>query len=678
MVTNLNLGACEKFVVDLRKSGLIERGQLDQVVGEFLKDQPRAEPPAMAEFLVSQGYLTPFQADRIQRGKGGDMILGPYVLTDSLGSGSLGTVFKAQSKSDKEWYAVKVLPRRSMWNVLVAKRIVRNYETIRNDAIVPFVDVGTAGGTHYLVWPYVQGETLETLVTRDGRFAPAPSARLVAQIADGLGTAHQRNLFHGSVKPSNIMVDPEGQGHILDFGLGSLLVASEGESLIDTQSMANAQASGLDCVSPESILDPTNLTPDGDQYSLGCVLYFCLTGQYPFPGDSAVEKMQAHQLKQPTPVRSLAPEVPEAMAAVVAKMMQKKPGERFSSMAEVVQELSKLARTAPTTLAGSAAPAAAAARSLPSRHSIRVDGPASPPVAAKPTSTPAVAAAKPPSAPAVARPPSRPAVQPAVQPAKAAKPTDAVSQDAVNRAMGNNKTSGSKPSMPAGDFATPAGPPPRAASARPPSEPIRNSSSGSHPPGSLKPPSLPSRAMRRPFEMTALLPLYKTALRLSVKLSLLEQVKMAFGKRATPRVDCTVLSPPILPQGVSAAVHVLVFQRDQLELARRLAEFAGQNTHFVDAGTLRLDMSSSAPVAFRLSIPELQVDDTHSFTWLGTPDLVSFPVKVPTNAVVGETRGHVTVERDGMVLGTIEFAVKVSMGNEKSPVPEPIPVGMPK
>lgn len=672
-----NLGACEKFVVDLRKSGLIERGQLDQVVGEFLKEQPRAEPAAMAEFLVAQGYLTPFQSDRVLRGKGGDMILGPYVLTDSLGSGSMGAVFKAQSKSDKEWYAVKVLPRRSMWNVLVAKRIVRSYETIRNDAIVPFVDVGTAGGTHYLVWPYVAGETLETMVTRDGRFAPAPTARLVSQVADGLAAAHQRNLFHGSVKPSNIMVDPEGQAHILDFGVGSLLVASEGESLIDTQSMANAQASGLDCVSPESILDPTNLTPDGDQYSLGCVLYFCLTGQYPFPGDSAVEKMQAHQLKQPTPVRSLAPEVPEPMAAVLAKMMQKKPSERYTSMAEVVQELSKFVRTAPTTITDAPASAAAgapAARPLPTRQSLRNDAPEPAAAAARPPSTPATAA-KPPSTPAVARPPSKPAVPPATKPAK---PTDAMSQEAVNRAMSGTKSPGTKPSMPAGDFATPAGPPPRAASARPPSDPNRNSSGGSHPPGSLKPPSLPSRAMRRPFEMTALLPLYKTALRLSVKLSLVERIKLALGKRATPRVECAVLSPPILPQGVAAAVHVLVFQRDQLELARRLGEFAGQHSHFVDAATLPIDVSASVPVAFRLSIPELKVDDTQSFTWLGTPDMVSFPIKVPPNAVTGETRGRVTVERDSMVLGAIEFAVKVSMGNEKSPVPEPIPMGAPK
>lgn len=181
--------------------------------------------------------------------------------------------------------------------------------------------------------------------------------------------------------------------------------------------------------------------------------------------------------------------------------------------------------------------------------------------------------------------------------------------------------------------------------------------------------------MRRPFENTALLPLYKTALRLPMQLSLIERVKMALGQRATTRVECAVLAPPILPQGVTAAVHVLVFQPDQLVQARRLAEFAGQHTHFVDASTLRVDVTANSPVLFRCSIPELKVDDTQSFTWLGAPDLLSFAVKVPSNSVVGETRGRVTAERDGMVLGVIEFSVKVATGNEKSPVPEPIPVG---
>ena len=268
MVTS-DLGACEWFVWDLRRSGLIDRGQLDSIVSEFLKRNPRAEAPALAEYLVDQGTLTAFQAERILNAKTQGLVLGPYILQDAIGSGSMGQVYKATSKNDSELYAVKVLPRRSMWNVRLARRQVRSFGQFTHPTVVPFMDVGTAGGLHYLVWPLVEGATLESLVQQQGKL-PAPQAALYAlQVAQGLAIAHQNNLFHGLIKPSNIMVGADNQARILDFGIGSLLVENEGESLVDTMSTANTLTSGLDCSSPESIMEPTNRTPAGDQYSLG-------------------------------------------------------------------------------------------------------------------------------------------------------------------------------------------------------------------------------------------------------------------------------------------------------------------------------------------------------------------------------------------------------------------------
>ncbi len=221
------------------------------------------------------------------------------MLLDAIGSGSMGQVYKASSKNDNVLYAVKVLPRRSMWNVRLARRQVRSFGEFSHPAVVPFVDVGTAGGLHYLVWPLVEGATLEALVQQSGKLPPDLAALYGLQIAQGLNVSHQNNLFHGLVKPSNVMIGDDSQARILDFGIGSLLVENEGESLVDTMSTANTLTSGLDCASPECIMEPTNRTPAGDQYSLGCVLYFCLTGRVPFPEGSAVEKMMAHQTKEP-------------------------------------------------------------------------------------------------------------------------------------------------------------------------------------------------------------------------------------------------------------------------------------------------------------------------------------------------------------------------------------------
>jgi len=338
MVTT-DLGACEWFIWDLRRSNLIDRGQLDQLVVEFMQSNPRAEPPALGQFLVKKGILSQFQAERLLQGKTQGFVLGPFTLMDSLGTGSMGTVYKAQSKNDHKSYAVKVLPRRSMWNVRVARRKVRAFEACRHPAVVPFVDVGTAGSMHYLAWPFVEGQGLDKVVQAQGKLKPGLAAYYALQVAEALEICHQQALFHGLLKPSNLMVGANGQVCILDFGIGCLLAETEGESLVDTMSTANSVASGLDCASPESIMDPTNLTPAGDQYSLGCVLYYCLTGQYPFPDGSSAEKMMAHQFKEPTLIRDLNPDVPVELVAVVQQLMQKVPENRFAGAAAVVEAL---------------------------------------------------------------------------------------------------------------------------------------------------------------------------------------------------------------------------------------------------------------------------------------------------------------------------------------------------
>jgi serine/threonine-protein kinase len=359
MVTS-ELGACEWFVWDLRRSNLIDRGRLDQIVGEYLQKNSRAEPPDLAQFLIQQGILTQFQAERLLQGKTQGFVLGPFTLMDALGAGSMGTVYKAQSKTDSNWYAVKVLPRRSMWNVRIARRKVRLFEQARHPSVVPFVDVGTSGGMHYLAWPLVEGITLDKRIAENGKFPPGVAAYVALQVAEGLDVCHQQGLIHGLLKPSNIMLGGEDQIFILDFGIGCLLAETEGESLVDTMSTANAVASGLDCASPESIMDPTNLTPAGDQYSLGCMLYFMLAGRYPFPDGNAADKMMAHQFKQPTPVQELNPDVPAPLIEIIARLMQKSPEQRYPNTTEVIEALRPLAAKGEGVLPRVAAPRASA------------------------------------------------------------------------------------------------------------------------------------------------------------------------------------------------------------------------------------------------------------------------------------------------------------------------------
>jgi serine/threonine protein kinase len=341
MVTT-DLGACEWFVWELRRSNIFEPGPLDQLIRQFLTNSPRREPPALAEFLIHEGVLTQFQAERILQGRTHGLVLGPYVLMDSVGTGSMGTVYKAKNRNDSQWYVVKVLPWRGMWNVRQAKRKLRKFQECAHPAVVPLVDIATSSGTHHLVWTYVTGEALDQIVQREGKLKAAVAASYLVQIAEGLGTVHKKGLFHGLLKPSNILINSAQHVHILDFGIGSIMAQKEGESMVDTMSTANTIMSALDCASPESVVEPTNLTAAGDQYSLGCVLYYCLTGQLPFEG-TAADKLVAHQFKQPKPIQELAADVPRELIAITERLMQKAPEARYSDTSEVIEALRHLA-----------------------------------------------------------------------------------------------------------------------------------------------------------------------------------------------------------------------------------------------------------------------------------------------------------------------------------------------
>ena len=119
----------------------------------------------------------------------------------------------------------------------------------------------------------------------------------MSQVAQGPAAQHQQRLVSWAPQPSNILLGSDEQARILDFGIGSLLAENEGESWWTPCPRRTRFTSGLDCSSPESIMEPTNRTQAGDQYSFGCVLYCCLTGRYPFADGTAVEKMMAHQFK---------------------------------------------------------------------------------------------------------------------------------------------------------------------------------------------------------------------------------------------------------------------------------------------------------------------------------------------------------------------------------------------
>jgi serine/threonine-protein kinase len=341
-----DLGTCELFVSNLRLSDLLDDAQVDGVVRDFVVACPGANSEEFAQHFVTLGILTHFQAEALLRKESPDLVVGPYVLLDVLGVGRMGTVYKGRSRADNRHYAVKILPRRDVWNLIRVRKQLPVFGRLHHPGVVPFVDAGTARGLHYLVWTFVEGESLDRVVGRQGKVEPRLAASYSLQAAEALEVCHRSGIVHGLIQPSNLILGPDQRVRLLDLGVSLLL--AEGESAVHTLGKASEVASQLNCASPETLQDWTALTPPSDQYSLGCVLYFLLTGRYPFDGKTLGDKIRGHQSGQYPSLRQANPVIPPALGAVVERLLRKDPQSRYESMAEVADRLRSIS-TSPSS-----------------------------------------------------------------------------------------------------------------------------------------------------------------------------------------------------------------------------------------------------------------------------------------------------------------------------------------
>jgi serine/threonine protein kinase len=338
--------SCAEYVSALTDNELVgpEDGQR---IAAFMRASPPRRPSELVHFLVQHEMLTQFQADCVVEGRAADLKLFSYSLIDVIGKGAMGTVYKARSSKDRGVYAVKVVPSRNVLNLKTVTEKIRALQQVRHPQVSALVTIGKCGDRIYLVWPYlVGGQKLDDVLRKHDKLPPGNAIQIALQLATCLQPYHENGLFHGLLKPSDVLIGTNGRVRVLDFGVGFVLTSEHGKAILDTMTNSKALAKGLDCASPESILDSLARSPAGDQYSLGCILYRCLTGSYPFPSDNPVKKMVAHQSEIPTPVRELSPETPPALAAIVERLMEKAPEDRYESMGEVVDALQRIASPA--------------------------------------------------------------------------------------------------------------------------------------------------------------------------------------------------------------------------------------------------------------------------------------------------------------------------------------------
>jgi serine/threonine-protein kinase len=332
----------------LRETRLLKPKQLDELIRLEAEGQ-LPDGPALDRALRARAWLTAYQLDRLFAGDLSALTLGSYHLLEPLGEGIVGRVFKARHQDMARLVALKVIRKEVL---ALPRALERFYREIRaagrvfHPHVVETYDAGPSGNAHFLAMEYVEGTDLERRVRASGPLAVPQAAAYVAQTAEALQCLHEQGLVHRDLKPSNLMVTAEGTSGATSWGvvklvdLGLALV----RPILGDEAVAALTATGTlvgtpDFMAPEQGLDAQVADIRADLYGLGCTWYYLLTGQVPFPGGTLARKLMCHQNQEPQPVEQLRPDVSPVEAAILRKLMAKRPEDRYQTPADLLRQL---------------------------------------------------------------------------------------------------------------------------------------------------------------------------------------------------------------------------------------------------------------------------------------------------------------------------------------------------
>jgi serine/threonine protein kinase len=334
----------------LRETGLLRPEQLRQLTDEFA---PRYEDlQDLARHVIKLGWLTVYQAKKLLTGHGAELVVGNFIILDKIGEGGMGKVYKARQTRLNRLVALKVIRPDLLRNDVALKRFQREARAaarLAHPNIVRLFDADQAGDRHFLAMEYVRGTDLAGLVHEHGPLSVGRSCALIRQAALGLQHAHGLGMTHRDIKPSNILVARPSEGargepgvvKILDMGLARMGEAADKQSELTALTQAGTVVGTPDYMSPEQGKNSSNVDARSDLYSLGCTFYFLLAGRPPFPGGSTLEKLLHHQMDAPAHIQLLRPEVPNAVAAVLHKLLAKRPEDRFENGGALAKALER-------------------------------------------------------------------------------------------------------------------------------------------------------------------------------------------------------------------------------------------------------------------------------------------------------------------------------------------------
>jgi len=297
----------------------------------------------LGEQLVEQQILTEWQTRVLSGNEDGSLSIGEYVIHEHIGDGGMGRVYKARNRQTGDFVALKLLNPRAASDESAVRRFQREIETasrLKHPNIVATLGSGEQNGQQFLVMEFVDGHDLATLVRDTAKLPVQTAVDCILRSAKGLAYSHAQQIVHRDIKPSNLLLSHSGEIRVLDMGLARITSSAEPDGLAQTQITQTGSIMGtVDFMAPEQALNPKTADGRADIYSLGCTLFFLLTGQKPYTGGTVMEVLVAHR-EHPIPsLVSIRKDVPESLQAVYRKMIAKDPADRYQSMQDVVTAL---------------------------------------------------------------------------------------------------------------------------------------------------------------------------------------------------------------------------------------------------------------------------------------------------------------------------------------------------
>ena len=278
------------------------------------------------------------RAEEVQEGQPKLPVIGDYALLGRIGAGGMGRVFKAQHRRMDRLVALKILSKKQMGNpdsVLRFHQEMKAAAKLIHPNIVTAFDAGEQGGIHYLVMEYVDGPSLNQIIKNHGPLAPEKAIDFILQAAEGLSYSHSCGMIHRDIKPSNLIQDVDGTVKILD--MGTARIGNE-EPMAEGLTVEGMIMGTINYMAPEQARDATKADNRSDIYSLGCTLYFLLTGKSLYKG-KVVETLMAHA-QQPIPrLQDNCDDIPHWLEDVFNKMVAKKPEDRYQNVDEMIQDV---------------------------------------------------------------------------------------------------------------------------------------------------------------------------------------------------------------------------------------------------------------------------------------------------------------------------------------------------